>query len=111
MPNGVETIWGKFDKFAPPELANTGVGILAGAFGHMILESAFDNFLKSRYPENYILYSTGLTSLIFIATGAALYWYGRRPGWAMLQYIAGGILLSELVQIADIIHVSFELGR
>ena len=109
MPNGVETIWGKFDKFAPAELANTAVGILTGAFGHMILESAFDNFLKDRYPENYILYSTGLTSLIFLATGAALYIYGRRPGWEMLQYIAGGILLSELVQLTDMIHVSFSL--
>jgi len=107
----VEFVTKKIEEFAPPELANTGVGILAGAFGHMILESAFDNFLKSRYPENYILYSTGLTSLIFIATGAALYWYGRRPGLEFLQYIAGGILLSELVQIADMIHVSFELGR
>ena len=106
-----ETIFGRIEEFAPGELANTAVGILAGAFGHMILESAFDNFLKSRYPENYILYSTGLTSLIFVATSAALYVYGRRPGWEMLQYIAGGILLSELVQITDMIHVSFELGR
>ena len=104
-----ETVFGRIEEFAPAELANTAVGILTGAFGHMILESAFDNFLKDRYPENYILYSTGLTSLIFLATSAALYVYGRRPGWELLQYIAGGILLSELVQITDMIHVSFSL--
>jgi len=104
-----ETIFGRIEEFAPAELANTAVGILTGAFGHMILESAFDNFLKDRYPENYILYSTGLTTAIFLAIGAALYVYGRRPGWEMLQYIAGGILLSELVQLTDMIHVSFSL--
>jgi len=104
-----ETVFGRIEEFAPAELANTAVGILTGAFGHMILESAFDNFLKDRYPEDYILYSTGLTTAIFLAIGAALYVYGRRPGWEMLQYIAGGILLSELVQITDMIHVSFSL--
>ena len=104
------TIFGKIEEFAPAEIANTAVGVVGGAIGHTILESAFDNFLKPRYPENYWVYSTGLTSVVFLVMAIGLYLYGRRrPGYEFVQYIAGGILLAELVQLLDLIHVSFAI--
>ena len=101
------TVFGKIEEFAPAEVANTAVGVAGGAVGHMIVESALDNFFKPRYPESYWIYSTGITSAIFLGLAIGLYMYGRRPGYEFLQYIAGGILLSELVQLLDMIQVSF----
>jgi len=103
------TIFGRIEEFAPAEIANTAVGVAGGAFGHMLLESALDNFFKPRYPENYWIYSTGITSAVFLAIAIGLYLYGRRPGRELFQYIAGGILLTELVQLLDMIQVSFAI--
>jgi len=97
----------KIEEFAPAEVANTALGVAGGAFGHMLLESALDNFFKPKYPENYWIYSTGITSAVFLAIAIGLYLYGRKPGYEFFQYIAGGILLAELVQLLDMIHVSF----
>lgn len=105
----VETVFGRVEQYAPAELVNTGVGLGIGALGHMGLESVFDNFFEPRYPDTYPLYSTGAAAAILVPIGLGLYFYGRKPGLEWLQYIAGGIFLAELVQILDMVRVSFSL--
>lgn len=103
------TLFGRIEEFAPGELINAGFGVFLGAVGHMIGESAFDRFFKDKYPEEYPLYSTAATSAIMMPVAVGAYLYGRRPGLEFLQYIAGGIILSEIVQILDMVRVTFSL--
>jgi len=104
-----QTVFGRIEEFAPAELINAGFGVFLGAVGHMIGESVFFFFFKERYPENYPLYSTAATSAILVPVALGAYFYGRRPGLEFLQYLAGGIILSEIVQILDMIRVTFQL--
>jgi len=105
MPGLFETL-GKIEEFAPAELANSVIGTVSSAIGHTLVESALDNYLKDKFPENYMVYSTGITSAIFLAIAGVLFFRGRKPGWEWLQYIAGGIILCEIVQLLDLVHVS-----
>ncbi|MHC1624569.1 MAG: hypothetical protein ACXQS2_00990 [Methermicoccaceae archaeon] len=104
-----QSIFGRIEELAPAELATAGFGVFLGALGHMVGESVFDGFFKERYPENYMLYSTAATSAILVPAALGAYFYGRRPGWEFLQYVAGGIFLSEIVQLLDLIRVTFQL--
>ena len=109
MPGLFETL-GRIEELAPAELANSVIGTVSTALGHTLIESALDNYLKDKFPKNYMLYSTGITSAIFLAIAGVLYFRGRTPGWEWLQYIAGGIILCEIVQLLDLVHVSLTVS-
>ena len=109
MPEPLTWFGEKIEEFAPPELANSIIGTVSSAIGHTIIESALDNYLKDKFSKNYMIYSTGITSAIFLAIAGVLYFRGRTPGWEWMQYIAGGIILCELVQLLDLVHVSFAI--
>jgi len=101
---------GKIEELAPAELANSVIGTVSTALGHTLIESALDNYLKDKFPKNYMLYSTGITSAIFLAIAGVLFFRGRKPGWEWMQYIAGGIILCEIVQLLDLVHVSLTVS-
>jgi len=109
MPGLFETL-GRIEELAPAELANSVIGTVSTALGHTLIESALDNYLKDKFPKNYMLYSTGITSAIFLAIAGVLYFRGRTPGWEWMQYIAGGIILCEIVQLLDLVHVSLTVS-
>lgn len=98
-----------FDEFAPSEVGAVSFGVVGGAVGHMLFESLFDGILKDRGIENYEVWSTLLTTGIFTVFAIGAYLYGRRPGLQWLQYVAGGIVFVEIVQILDLIRVKFFL--
>jgi len=111
MP-AVKTLVGYVDELTTPEMFNllTGAGI--GIIGHVIGESFADNYFKDKYPDKYPMYSTLAVSAVLSALGLGLIIYGyKKPDWRLvLSYIGFGILMVEVMQIADLIRVKFELG-
>lgn len=103
-----ETIWGYVDQYTTPEFLNTATGVFLGTLTHVFGESLADRYYKERYPEKYPVYSTLTVTALIGAVSLALFWYSRkRAGWEFAQYLIGGFLLVELVQILDLIRVQF----
>ena len=97
-----------FDEFAPSEFGAASFGVVSGAVGHMLFESVFDGVLRGKV-DNPELWSTLITSGILTVFAVGAYLYGRKPGLQWLQYVAGGIVFVEIVQILDLIRVQFFL--
>lgn len=105
----VETIFGRIDELTTPEILNLSVGVGFDVFGHIVGENFFDGYFKDKYPDNYFIYSTAATSGVMAVVAGILYFLSRRPGNEWLQYIMGGIILGEVVQLLDLIRVQLGL--
>lgn len=108
MPE-IRTVFGAVDMLTAPEILNLGTGILVDTVGHIVGENFFDGYFKEKYPDNYFVYSTGATSAAMAVVATVLYFISRKPEYMWMQYIVGGIVLGELVQLLDLIRVSLGL--
>ena len=101
----------RLEEFSSSEVGFTFVGVLIGSITHMMLESGLDRILEPRYPEKYVLYSTGIASATFTTIGLALAQYGSKVKYHLLQYIGWGMVFSEISSWMDMFRISFELKR
>jgi hypothetical protein len=102
---------GAVEEFAKGEVGMVFAGVFIDSILHMMAESLFDKLLQTKYPEKYVLYSTGLATGIFTAIGVVLAFYGMRIKWYILQYMGWGMVFSEISSWLDMFRISFELKR
>jgi len=105
MP-AIKTVFGVVDELTTPEILNLGTGIIVDTICHIVGENFFDNYFKDKYPQNYFVYSTGVTSAAMGIVATILFLVSRKPEFTWVQYIVGGIILGELVQLLDLIRVT-----
>lgn len=82
------------------------LGAIVGAIGHAISEWCFDSFLSPKDPIWYPMYSTGMSTGIFLTIGLTLLvvceWWVNSIN---IHYLVMGVFAVEIANLIDLIHV------